>query len=90
MTFFWLVAGASLITSLLAWRHARRNAKRLEQISQMYWELKYQHGELLTRLQRLHEGSVDRSNPNIAGGPEAAAHPDRPAEVFVPLTSLKR
>ena len=89
MTFVSLLAGASLIVSLLTWRHCRRNAKRLEQISQMYWELKYQHGELRARLQRLGEGSVDLSHPNIGGAPQAAPT-DRPAEVFVPLTSLRR
>jgi hypothetical protein len=88
MTFLWLVASASLVASAVAWRQARRNAKRLEEISQMYWELRYQHGELRSRLQRLTDGTGDAAIPSIGGPP--AAHPERPAEVFVPLTSLRR
>ena len=80
MTLLWFIAGASLVAALAAWSQARRNAKRLEQLSQMYWELKYQQGELRVQLQR------------VAGVPP----PDQPApaaparDSFIPLTSLKR
>jgi hypothetical protein len=47
----WVIAGASLLAALVAWSQARRTAKRLQQLSQMYWELKYQHGELRVELQ---------------------------------------
>ena len=50
MTLLWFIAGASLVVALVAWRQARRTAKRLAQLSEMYWELKYQQGEL--RVQR--------------------------------------
>ncbi len=90
MTLLWFVAGASLVASLVAWRQARRNAKRLEQVSQMYWELRYQHAELRSRVQRLTDGPIDPATANIGGGPQTAAQPERPADVFVPLTSLRR
>jgi hypothetical protein len=51
----------------------------------MYWELKYQHGELRVQLQRL--GASPGDAPPAGA---AAAPPQRPGEVFVPLTSLKR
>ena len=82
MTLLWLITSASLVTALVAWRQARRTAKRLEQLTQMYWELKYQQGELRVQLQRL------------AGG--TPPPPDQPApatparDSFIPLTSLKR
>lgn len=81
MTFLWLITGASLVVALVAWRRARRTAKRLEQLSQMYWELKYQHGELRVQVQRL-----------TGDAPPAPAPPPsrQPAEAFVPLTTLKR
>ena len=83
MTLLWIVTSAALVTALVAWRQARRTAARLEQLSQMYWELKYQHGELRVQIQR--QGG-DASPGQDRTGPSS----QRPAEVFVPLTSLKR
>ena len=83
MTSFWLVAVASvaLVAAFMAWRQARRTEKRLEQLAQQHWELKYQYGELRVQLQRLASG-------------EPAEPPPAPVrtvpEGFVPLTSLKR
>ena len=79
MSILWLVTGASLVAALVAWRQARRTAKRLEQLSQMYWELRYQHGELRVQVERL-TGTT----------PTTPAPPSPPGEAFVPLASLKR
>jgi hypothetical protein len=79
MTLLWFMAGASLVVALAAWRQARRAARRLAQLSEMYWELKYQHGELRARLQR------------TAGEAPTSAAPGAPilsGDSFVPLTSL--
>ena len=82
MILLWLVTGAALAAALVAWRQARRSAKRLEQLTQLYWELKYQYGEQRVQLQRL-TGELP--------APAAPAPPTRPpTEAFVPLTSLKR
>ena len=80
MTLLWFVTGASLVLALVAWLRARRTARRLEQLSQMYWELKYQHGELRVQVQRM-------SGESPAGH---AAPPPPPADAFIPLTSLKK
>ena len=82
MTLLWLIAGTSLVVALVAWSQARRTARRLAQISEMYWELKYQHGELRVRMQRL-------AGEAPALPPQAPA-PAPPADAFVPLASLKR
>jgi hypothetical protein len=82
MSLQWFVAVASLLAAFLAWRKARSTAKRLEQLSQMYWELKYQHGEL--------RGHVQRLTSAEAPGGIAAEPPARPADGFIPLSSLKR
>ena len=79
MTFLWILAGAALVAALVAWRQARRTAPRLEQVTQQYWELKYQYGELRVQLQRLAGDNA----------PAAAAPTRTPTEAFVPLTSLK-
>lgn len=87
MTVLWLVVLASLAAALFAWRQARATARRLEQLSQMYWELKYQHGELRVQVQRL-------APPDPAGAPASrdAAPPGaaRADERIIPLSSLKR
>ena len=82
MTLPWFIASASLIVALVAWSQARRTAKRLAQLSEMYWELKYQQGELRLRVQRM---AGEPPTP-----PPQDAPPGSPGETFVPLTSLKR
>ena len=82
MTFLWLITGAALVVACVAWRQARRTAKRLEQLTQMYWELKYQHGELRVQVQR----GIGPAPP--AG--EMQPPPAPPGDAFIPLASLKR
>jgi hypothetical protein len=82
MTFLWLVTGASLVVALIALGQARRNAKRLEQLTQNYWELKYQNGELRVQLQQLTSGS--------APPPAKEEMTGQARDSFVPLASLKR
>jgi hypothetical protein len=76
------VTALSLLVALVAWRQARRTARRLEQLTQMYWELKYQHGELRVQLQ------ADRASaPSSEQTPAQVASP---GAAFIPLTALKR
>ena len=82
MTLQWFVTGASLLVALIALNQARRTAKRLEQLSQNYWELKYLNGELRVKLQQL----TGESAPQPIATPTAAQGRDS----FVPLSSLKR
>jgi hypothetical protein len=81
MTLLWFVTGASLLVALMALSQARRTARRLEQLSQNYWELKYQNGELRVRLQQL----TGESTPQQTTAPAAQGR-----DSFVPLSSLKR
>ena len=85
MTILWFIACASLVVALVAWRQARRTAERLAQVSELYWELRYQQGELRVRVQRM-AGEPASPPPQAAQGPEAGL----PGESFVPLSSLKR
>jgi hypothetical protein len=79
MILMWVVTTAALVVAVLAWLRARRTAQRLDQLLQMYWELKYQHGELRRDLQQL-----------TGQPPQQASAPGRPTDAFVPLASLKR
>lgn len=44
------VAVIALLVALAAWAHARRTARQLAELTQMYWALKFEHGELKARL----------------------------------------
>ena len=78
MIFLWFVTVASLVVALVALGQARRTSRRLEQLTQNYWELKYQYGELRVQLQQ------------PAGESSDTAMPVQGRDSFVPLSSLKR
>lgn len=79
MTFLWFVTGVALVVALVAWRRAQSALHRQEQLTQMYWELKYQHGELRQELHRLASGGAP-PEPTVT----------RSTEQVIPLSSLKR
>jgi hypothetical protein len=80
MILLWLAVIASIVVALVAWRQTRRTAQRLAELSEMYWALKYQQGELRVRVQRL-TGEMPPLEPSP---------PEQPIGGFIPLSSLKR
>ena len=80
MTFLSLLTVAAIATAVAALIKARRLAKRLERLTESYWELRYEHGQLRARLNRI--------------DPEPAAAPEAPRQsgvtAFVPLSALKK
>ena len=73
----WLLAGLSATVAAAAWLSARRAAWQARELTAMYWQLRYDHGELKSRLDR--------------ALPDPAAPPKMPAGTqFVPLTSVKK
>jgi len=81
----WLLAACAVLVSVTAFAGflaARRLTKRVERLSESYWELRYELGQLSARLARL-EGTAPRDGqaPNQVSGGVAA---------FVPLSSLKK
>ena len=80
LTFQWLLTGAALVVAAAALIKARRLAKRLERLTESYWELRYEHGQLRARLNRIDPESVAPSEAPRPAGTTA----------FVPLSSLKR
>ena len=84
----WVVAAAAVAAAVLAWVQARRTARRLDQLVQMYWELKYQQGELRTQLRQL---TGETHQPAVSGVERPAQTSARSAgDAFIPLTSLRR
>jgi len=80
VTFLWLLTGAALVTAVAALLKARRVARRLERLTESYWELRYEHGQLRARVARL-----DPEQASAAADPRTAG-----TTAFVPLSSLKR
>jgi hypothetical protein len=78
LTLHWLLTGAALVLAGMAWFVARRQTKRLERLTESYWELRYEHGQLRARVNRL--------DPEQ----QVAATAEPPATNFIPLSSLKR
>jgi hypothetical protein len=80
LTFHWLLTGAALVLACAALLAVRRQGRRLERLTESYWELRYEHGQLRARVSR-----IDPEPQGAAGSP---AEP--PATNFIPLSSLKR
>jgi hypothetical protein len=81
LTFHWLVTGGALLVALAALVKARRLSKRFDRLTESYWELRYEHGQLRARVARL--------DPEQAAMLDEAARPAG-ATAFVPLSSLRR
>jgi hypothetical protein len=100
LTFLWLLTGAAFIVALGAFARVRRVSKRLERLSESYWELRYEHGQLRSRIARLEAapGEYTPARPVPGEHDPALADPgghEQPraqsgATAFVPLSSLKR
>jgi len=79
MTWLWIVTATGWLLALAALGTARRLSRRLAQLTELYWELKYDYGELKARVK------------SIAPTPEEQAASAPPVQQsFVPLSSLKR
>lgn len=76
----WMLLGGGWLLALVAWLAARRNARRLAELTRMYWEVKYDCGELKAQLRLL------APEPPGAAPPPARA----PVQGFVALSDVKR
>ena len=79
--FQWLLSGLALVVAVTAMVRARRLTKRLERLTESYWELRYEHGQLRARVNRL---DPEQPSQAVESGPQAGT------TAFVPLSSLKR
>jgi hypothetical protein len=82
----WLVAILALVVALLAWRSALKTSRRLDQLTQMYWALRYQ--QAASRADG--EPAQGAAAPPEAGTPPPPEGARRPADSFISLTSLKQ
>ncbi|MBL8138680.1 MAG: hypothetical protein JNL48_18815 [Acidobacteria bacterium] len=77
MSWVGIVAAAAALVAAAGWVVARRAARQVRDVTAMYWQLKFEHGELKARL--------DRALPDPSAPPKTP-----PGTQFVPLTSVKR
>jgi hypothetical protein len=81
-TFQGALTVAAFFVAVVALVLARRAVRRLERLTESYWELRYESGQLKARITRV----------ETASGLREAAEEPRPAVPtgFVPLSSLKK
>ncbi len=85
LTFQSLLTGAAVLVAVAAFLNGRRVSRRLERLTETYWELRYEYGQLRARVARLDpEAQGPAQAP--APGPAAGTNPGS----FIPLSSLKR
>jgi hypothetical protein len=77
----WIVAGVAVVLALAALGAVRRSLRKIDALTQSYWELRYDYTRLRSQVQRL--------DPDQA--PALPPEPASPAAVtFVPLKSMKK
>ncbi len=76
----------AVVVAVAAYLRARAAIKRLERMTESYWELRYETGQLKSRVTRLETIGGLREGDAEAEMPRSAASPT----TFVPLSSLKK
>jgi hypothetical protein len=77
----WTVAAVGLLIALVALAWARRVSRKLESLTQSYWELRYDYTRLRSQVAQLDPEQQAETAP---------AHAPTPTVSFVPLSSMKK
>ena len=77
-----IFAGVALLVAVVALVQARRSSRKLEALTQSYWELRYDYTRLRSQVARLDPGEPDE--------PAAAPSASGQSVTFVPLSSMKK
>ena len=77
----WIVAGVALVVSLAAFAAVRRALRKVDTLTQSYWELRYDYTRLRSQVMRLDPAQAET----------LPSEPVPPASVsFVPLSSIRK
>jgi hypothetical protein len=79
----WIVAGLGLLLAVVALSAVRRLTRRLDALSQSYWELRYDYTRLRSQVARL---DPDQPPADAADLPA----PSGPSVAFVPLSTIRK
>ena len=77
----WIAVGIAWLVALAALIRVRTLKRRLDRLTEQYWDLRYQHGQLHARV-----GRIDPVPDDSAASPA----PPTPGQTFIPLSSLRR
>jgi hypothetical protein len=77
----WVVAGIGLLVGLAALAMTRRLSRRLDALTQSYWDLRYEYTRLRSHVSRL-DPEADLEPP----APPAST----PSVSFVPLSTIRK
>ena len=78
----WIVAGAALLLALAALGAVRRSLRKIDALTQSYWELRYDFTRLRSQVARL--------DPEVQDEPAAPPPPPSTQVAFVSLSSMKK
>jgi hypothetical protein len=81
-TLLWILAVSGWLLAAAAWLVARGASRRARQLHDLYWQLRYDYGELKAR--------VDGVAPDATAPPADAPARPAPGTQFVPLSQVKR
>ena len=76
-----VAAGLGVLLALVALAWARRVSRRLETLTQSYWELRYDYTRLRSQLSRLDPEQSPEPDPPAAASPSVS---------FVPLSTIRK
>lgn len=76
-----ILAGVALVVALAALSLARRATRKLDTLTQSYWELRYDYTRLRSQVARIDPGEPGDAPP---------APPAGQGVTFVPLSSMKK
>ena len=80
----WIVAGLGLFLAMMALAWSRRLARRLDALTQSYWELRYEYTRLRSWLSRLDPEA------DAASAEQTDPEPAPPSVTFVPLSAMRK
>jgi hypothetical protein len=78
----WTLTVLALLSALASVLLVRRQGRRLDALTQSYWELRYDYTRLRSQVARL--------DPAEAPAPEPVAAAPPPSMTFVPLSSMRK
>ena len=78
----WSFTALALLLALIACAWARRVSRKLEALTQSYWELRYDYTRLRSQVARLDPDQAESAIPEPAPQPASVS--------FVPLSSIRK
>ena len=79
----WVTAAVALAVAAASWTRAGRLARKLEALTQSYWELRYDFTRLRSQVARLDPETAEAEPPPSAGPPAQGV-------TFISLSSMKK